>query len=570
MESAVFKMALKPYLEAVMSHCENLSREELIETILGLALDVSLGERKGFLDKMESLMPESVSREIKKENKSIEKKLFDRIEALKKAILERFESIEDGTYWKDHGSPDDYEEEPNYVTEEHTIELEDVFSKVKGFFLNDQLGTARRLYSALFDLFDEIEELEHHFSGENVNIRKEWARYCRSVYNTSDAEHRTDELFEAMTVYAQMDPYRLKLSEEKYPMMQDVADAKAGVLEDWESFLPLWERKLADYNTDRSAVLQMEAIQWLEGTEGLARMARKWKASQPRGYLFWIQYLADEGEWEDMIDACQEALDIFPENSFREQVSEYFVKAGAELGNEKYVLQGKRERFLSSPGERNLLDLLEEAASQNARSKELNVVLAYMEDQKSSEEELYIRMLLMDGRLKEAFRQGQEDESLEWSYGKTGIIFCSTLSVLSKNSEKGVTIRSLLKEYVGRTYYSWNKEEETERAHREILTGLAKARPLVAQKKQYLVWAEEIGCDRIEEIVSNKDRKGYYRAAQVIGALAECYALLRRKKKAVSLLRDFYDVRYKRYSAFRREVKAVINDSELLKSLKAV
>ena len=83
---------------------------------------------------------------------------------------------------------------------------------------------------------------------------------------------------------------------------------------------------------------------------------------------------------------------------------------------------------------------------------------------------------------------------------------------------------------------------------------------------EYLSWAEKIGKNRIDNIVSNKHRNAYERAAQVLGSLAETYAAMGQKNKAVKILHKYYNEKYNRFSAFRREVKAVVKKSDILRN----
>lgn len=209
-----------------------------------------------------------------------------------------------------------------------------------------------------------------------------------------------------MNIYASMSYYGLNLSEEDYPMMQDVIDAKVGDLESWESFLPAWKKVLMEHNTDRAAALLMEVSSWLEGIEGVARLARGWKATQPRGYLFWIQCLIGEGDWQSVLVATQEALEVLPKEGFRVQVSQYLIQAAQELGEERYILQGKCERFFSSCDEQDLLGLLDEAIKQNLRTRELENALEFLQSHRQSgdvADELYVKVLLMSAKLGKAF-----------------------------------------------------------------------------------------------------------------------------------------------------------------------
>ena len=98
----------------------------------------------------------------------------------------------------------------------------------------------------------------------------------------------------------------------------------------------------------------------------------------------------------------------------------------------------------------------------------------------------------------------------------------------------------------------------------EILTGLKNAAISGEEQMKYLSWAVNIGKRRIEQIVSNKHRKAYTRAAEVLGALAECFLLRGEREKSRKIVEEFRDQKYNRYPAFRREVNTVISASSLL------
>ena len=222
----------------------------------------------------------------------------------------------------------------------------------------------------------------------------------------------------------------------------------------------------------------------------------------------------------------------------------------------KVVVLGKRECFLSVPKQTNLFELLQEAEKQNLRSQELDVILAFKEDIKKSSNYagLYLEILLMAGRLEDAFHEGSTEKSVGWSSGKVGILFASILSVLTGNNHKTVTIQSLLKEHA-RNFSG------------EIIKGLMLVSLTESKKQQYLVWADNICRERVEQIVSNQHRNAYDRAARAMGAVAECYVHLNKKDNAIRLLNEFVRTKFPRHSAFRAEVKRVVNGSALLKSL---
>jgi hypothetical protein len=177
----------------------------------------------------------------------------------------------------------------------------------------------------------------------------------------------------------------------------------------------------------------------------------------------------------------------------------------------------------------------------------------------------------MAGRLDTPFAMTKKEKSLGWSFhSNAGVVFGSVLSVLAGHSEKAVTIKTLLKGYANqRSVYSerFSVDDETGTSfYEEIISGLKQIKLTKAQRTEYVKWAEKIGKSRIEHIVSNKYRRAYERAAQVLGSIAEAYAATGQKSKAVKILHKYYNEKYNRFSAFRREVKTVVKGSNLLKN----
>ncbi len=100
---------------------------------------------------------------------------------------------------------------------------------------------------------------------------------------------------------------------------------------------------------------------------------------------------------------------------------------------------------------------------------------------------------------------------------------------------------------------------------REIRQGLQTISMEEDETRKWTAVAHKMGGGRIDAIVSNKHRKSYNRAADVLGALMECELLNEREHEARLLLDTYRNQKYKRYSAFRAELKTVMNASALLK-----
>jgi len=568
------KIALKPYLDTISAYCRTLSNEELTDVLISLAKDVPTSGRINFLKKLESYLPGRRSSALP-ETGPVEQILYG-IEALRESIVERIRSIEDGSYWDDPdvwGDDEYYDEEPDYISEEQNEELGSFFYDAESLFLDDRLEDARKVYKALFKLIADIRGEAYFSLGDEIDIREARARYCRCVYETSDTDKRLEEFIGAMEVDASSH-YDGNVYDEDYPLMQDVIDSKPGNMEDLESFLPTWKKVLIERGTKgRPAGLLLETTNRLEGINGVSRLAKKWKNSQPQGYLFWLNILKKENDQKGIISVSTEGLNVLKAGKSREHVAEFMIDAARELNDPKHILSGKRERFFSNVSDQNLLQLVDEATKQNLRGKELDKVIRFFMTPKSISEErdLYAKALLMSGKLNDTVAMAKNEKSVGWSYGSSaGIVFGSVLSVLADHSEKAGTTKSLLKGYANKISaysgsFSINDGLGTS-FYDEIIKGLKQRSDTKSQAAEAFSWAEKIGKKRIEHIVSNKHRRAYARAAQVLGSLAEAYLAMGKVSKAKKILHEYYSKKYNRFSAFRKEVKTVVMNSDLLKN----
>lgn len=579
-------LALKPYLETVETHCSRLSKQEIAEVILGLARAVPSGQRPAFLDTIDRLSREHPPVVVHEE-------ILKQIEALKGEIRERIVSIEDGTYYEDHyqeerrcGSQyyDDYDDEfPDTLSEDQTDELESLFEKAAQLFLSGQLAAAREVYAALFRLLEDPNEeggeADYSISDYalDVEMREARARYCRCVYETTPLPERAAAVLAAMNPQARLIG-RFDVYKNHHPMLSEVMDCLPGELPEWEQFLPQWGEELGRHSSDRADMLLLEAVHLLEGLEGVGSQVRGWADRQPRAWLFWIRLLALDDDWNAVAGIAEEALAVVTQHEYRALVAEKLVEAGAKINRPELVLKGKRETFLALPEESHLLRLIEEADRQNLKDEELEGALAFISSKKKTEETLLVKLLLMTGRMAAAFDQARDIRALGWSYGESAgaVLFGAVLSLLCLDRmEAAVTIQSVLRRYADSNHRSYviedNGEEEAEDRTQpetgiseEILKGLRRVNVSEDEKNTYMKWALKIGRRRIEQIVSNQHRGAYDRAAEVLGALAECFLLNGEEENSRRIIDEYRNQRFNRYSAFRRELDSLIDASGLL------
>jgi hypothetical protein len=88
-----------------------------------------------------------------------------------------------------------------------------------------------------------------------------------------------------------------------------------------------------------------------------------------------------------------------------------------------------------------------------------------------------------------------------------------------------------------------------------------------ATQEDWFRFVERITTARIDHIVSNKYRKAYARAAEVLGGYMEALILNDRKDQAVGFLHLNRNQKYSRFSAFRAELQRITVRSPLLAGL---
>lgn len=566
------KIAYGPYLEKIEEICKPLSRNDLQEIIMAMAREARIHERSMFIEKIEACLPGKQSQW----DTEPEEDVFDGIEALKESIQERIELIEDGEYHEleDYDVYDSYyDDNPDEVSQEQMDELESYFYDAGRYFLEGKLETAGKIYEALFALIEET-EIKHLLY--EINILEERARFCRCVYELTEGPGRVDALLKAMN--PDFEESAFMPSRDNYPALKDVMDTLVEPLPDFESFLPEWEAALSQSGGIpglRRARLWLEAVSFRNDFEKISELARTWADQQPYGYIFWLEQLEPKKSWTESAAVSREALNIISPGERRAKVAGHLISAGEQLDDKMMILQGKRELFFSTPTYHTLVTFIHEAEKNNLRQQELDKAAEYLdqaEDRIHSKDDMHITVLIMGGRISEAFTRSKDAAPVGWSYSSSsGLLFSCALYLYSLMNDQCSVTSTLMEDNADRNYfdtldYGFSDRDALEgECLRQIMQGLAMTRLPDAELKKYFQWAVKLGEKRIQHIVSNKYRKAYKRAAKVLVAIAEAYAANNDNQKAASMLKKYYYELFNRFSAFRSEVREVLGMSEILR-----
>lgn len=493
-------------------------------------------------------------------------RVLDGIADLRLDIQARMEAIEDGTL-EDFDDYYDYNEEPDPVSDEQLTLLTTFFAEAGLAFAGNDKPAAGKIYEALFELVDEVEEIGL-LPRDDIDLHRERARYARCAYENAEKENRPRVVLSAIGTVAESRYFSRDL-----PLLCEVKACDSPALPGWEDFLPAWQRELAemDFRAARVAHLLLEATAMASGVTAVAELAERWGAEQPLGYLFLLERVAEDGDWHLLGAYAREALTALPEGEKRARAADFLVTAGQKLGIEGIILAGYREGLLSLPTNAALATLVAEATRQNRRSEELADIIASFAatQEKRGTAELLVKALLMAGRIDEAFAVRPTDTALGWSSDTTGLNFAAILHLLSSGNPDCTLCAELLRDQAERpSMVHWEPAGRSPGAaaslFTEIKAGLDGVNRGSLALDHYRWWAGDLGERRVAGILENQHRSAYGRAALVLAGLAETLAAQGKMEKAQQLIWEYRRVLFPRHTAFHRELKAAVDRSKIL------
>jgi hypothetical protein len=421
----------------------------------------------------------------------------------------------------------------------------------------------------------------------DTDIHETTLKYFRCLYLAEKMSSRPRVIFNVAT-RASCYTYNFSL--------QGMMNVSLGDLPDWERFGELWIAFLKKQKTnDIIDRLLREAVRLFEGKRGLEKLATQKGHEFPETYTDWLEALKKDGNTEEVLRAALLGLEKLPENLFiRAKIADYLHDAAVKLKRDDLILMCKREALFSDPTLNRLLDFLDCSKSIDQRISFLNETLARFDSMKkrkndSREHTFYIHrpsgllenevpnilelsafLLKGDYARVAAFVKGAKP--LGWTFMNNPIALAVPFFLyVCWDKEKALTF-NIEKLWTRSTdlqpsYYEYIHGEDTETntgvRFRSYIKDTLEKFPIDEHKKmENFSMAEKAAKRRIDAIVSGKHRKSYWKAAELLLAIAEIYWSNCEPEKG-QLLIDNFKKQYNRYSAFQRELKTAVKESGL-------
>jgi len=558
-------MAYKTFIKKVKTLLNEMSKADLDDMIIRWAEKELPSNRLNFIEEM--IVPEP--REL---NNADREALLNEINAFK-------ERVESGEYCIGWGWDEYIYEERDWGDESWADEADDFFLQTRELLLEGEYQQAKEAYKRLFETLEMGEE-PGHLPGDpdiscmlKVDLIEQLALYLRAIYLDSPLSQRPARLLEAINKYG---PHFGSIS------LTDINDALHSELPGFDSFLEGWIQLLESQSKIMPSPLMREAIFLKGGIPAISEMARRQAEKYPRAYLDWIRALEEEGKTDDIIDVAREGLKTIPKDyTIRAEVAEVISSLGKTFADDDLKLEGYKESFYSNPSSKYLLDLYCTAIDSNCfetvreqveqRTWELHkqnkgLVPGYCHSDLSRShlpESLLYRILILGGRHIELFELCKGKGPLGWSSGNNPkpYFVTFTMVLLSKNGKYTEVISNEWDILLADSIYGINKEL-TDKYNKIIALTSNNIELAEEQKAFYLKWCCTETGKRVDAIIGNQYRKSYYKAANLLVAMAETMANRGEKQKGLDLI-EKYRKKYPRHSAFKGELSCSIKESGL-------
>jgi hypothetical protein len=588
-------IALKPYLDQIRQACEKYSHDDLVAAILKLAAAQPPGAREAFLVQIRTiLVKDGISTHPADESAA----LLAEIDELVEQVSQRMDAINDGSIYEEPDDWDDeyeeqnhdWDEDPSPMTDLQREDVEMLFARVDGLFLDRQFTIAAKAYSKLLKLFetDYVPDLA-------VPVEETRARYYRSLLESTPARRRARVLRDAMLGENQPSGWhRIR----RAPRLREILDSAGGTMASWDAFLPDWKEIIAKETGEYAVWLKTEAIDMTEGLSGLERFALHQSDKEPLGFMAWIEAAQREGQWSEARRACMEALACVCHRSpgvhiqddpsrYRVEFAEALLQIGGQLKDPETILRACQEIFNEIPTDANFGRLLQQADVLGHRPDTLAWTCEQLE-KSGGPAALRMKAELLRGHWAAVIDLAQKHKPspLGWSSPESpdGLYVAAVLAGLCGEAiAEAPAAGALLHRYADAQFHhrrfeemmdDWDEEDEDlAEPHTEvktipqhddklpdkffseaILAAMARSPLPPGDWKRYFDKVKARAEARIKAILDGHKRGAYDRAAELLMALVQTQSLRGERAQADRMLEEYTKVRYNRFVAFKKEL----------------
>lgn len=574
------KLTMKEFIAELTRRLEKYTHEELKQILLEHGMNLSPKERAEYLDWF--TLPDKSKSKKRSERKAETdgKSLLQEIKAFGKRV-EKYE------YTSGWGWDDEYGDERAWGDDSWVYEIDNLFDQIEDFYEAGEYAIARKAYEALLDVYRGGLE-ESQFSGYDhdnmidTDIDESRLKYLRCIYLTEDLPSRPQALFQSIS----------RLSFDAADInIHGMVNVSTEDLPDLDQFGQQWIDYLKKQKGSRLvANLLKEAVRLFQGIKGLEALATEKGHQFPGSFVEWLEALKKGKNYEEMLRAAIVGMETLPDHlMIRAKIADYLHDAATHLKRRDLIDKSLKEALYASPSLHHLLNLLDRAKDVGQRTDLLNGTLARFESIKKRKKS---DRSSMDFDRSPDLQENDVPENLEMycyllkgDYSKVASLMGSAKPVgwSSRDNPNALAVPFFL-------YARWNHEKKltpnmaelwkdacniptslyddydeweenlgsksSESRFRKYLQNVLEDFPIPEEElTEYFPIAEKAALKRIDAIVGNKHRQSYWKAAQLLLAVAEVYWSNGQEANGQKLI-DRIKEKYRHHSAFRNELRA--------------
>jgi len=579
------KLTLKEFISDLNARLEKFTHAELKEIIRSHAMDLPARERGEYLDRF--VLPEK----SKGKGTSGKARMTDGELLLQEieAFGSRAANYEYTSGW---GWDNEYGEERALGDDSWVAEIDALFEQINNFYEAGDYSLARKAYEKLLEIYLEGSE-EGHFSGHDqdemmeTDLEETGLKYLRSIYLSEKPSSRPAALFSGITKISYL---------AGNATIHGIVHVSMEDLPDLDQFGEQWIDYLKKQKGDRiTANLLKEAVRLFQGVKGLETLALEKGDQFPGAFVEWLEALKKGENYTEMIRAAKIGLAKLSDRlEIRARIADYLYEAAKQLGKKALVGESLKEALYASPSVSRLLNLLDHAKDREQKIEYLNGALARCEEIKKRTEQadspqanfnrspdlfendvpgnLEVYCWLLKGDYAKASDLISPSKALGWSSGNSPNAILIPFFLYARwDHEKRLTanLADLWTDATdaairfGEFYQRDSTSGELGLRLRAHLENVLNEFPIPEkEREEYFKAAEKAAFKRVDVIVGGKHRKSYWKAAQLLLAVAETYWSNGKTAEGQRFVSRFKE-KFNRHSAFRAELQKAAKKSKL-------
>ncbi len=539
-------MQLKPFIDNIEKKLENEDDEYLLGLILHIAKNYDSDKRSFFCKQLEEYDKIQKAKNLKKLEKLKSELKVDEI-----SLQSELDKLSDDIGSMANSGPSTWDE--NDVLEGYLSEYEDFLEQASTYFTSGLYSQAKIIYETLipqynvlieaagFFEFDDYDDSHNPYHVEvDINFKEYIPEYIRSVW---ELEKKYDSLFSAIENVKGQAPDDFNFTNELLNISDIVLSDKTEFLKDWIDYLKTKVCKLGKR-------LYVDAVKESNPDGGLLEIYKTDGKNNPGLCLTLLKSLIDKKQFDTFIEVSDWVIEnVRGSSSDFENMIELIYKTARTLNNKKLKISASEIRLELNQE----LNYFSDIIAVYRKYCVFDEKISYIQKKIKSNTSLLTAAYIIQGNYSDAYNNIKNSTETDFfRYNQIPLFIATVLKTLCRENK---TVPEFCLNAFISDYFSnlnpvfWTQLDEM----------IQKINIKEIALSEYLKYVDKSLEQYLSHILSNKLQSSYINAARFLCGRDEAYYLAGRQKE---LLLPAYIKQYSRFTAFRKEINAILEASK--------